>query len=57
MNTSIQYHIGLSENEGARYAILPGDPGRVKEIAQYLEQPAFVAQNREFTTFSVILAG
>ena len=57
MNTSIQYHIGLSENEGARYAILPGDPGRVKEIAQYLEQPAFVAQNREFTTFSGILAG
>lgn len=57
MNTRKQYHIGLLEGDGARYAVLPGDPGRVKEIAEHLEQPVFVAQNREFTTFSGFLAG
>lgn len=57
MNTSKQYHIGLSENDGARYAVLPGDPGRVKEIAQHLKQAVFVEQNREFTTFLGALAG
>ncbi len=31
-----QYHIGLSVSQGAGYAILPGDPGRVEKIAAYL---------------------
>lgn len=45
------YHIGFDETHGARYAILPGDPGRVESIAQYLDNPRFLAQNREYTTW------
>ncbi len=49
----MQYHIGLDENKiMAKYAIVPGDPGRVEKIAALLDKPKFVAQNREFTTWS-----
>lgn len=51
------YHIGFSNEEGARYAILPGDPGRVEKICQYLENPRFYAQNREYTTWMGELEG
>ena len=36
--TETMYHIGLkkSDIENAKYAILPGDPGRVKTIAKFL---------------------
>ena len=27
------YHIDFDDTHGARYAILPGDPGRVESIA------------------------
>ena len=37
-----QYHIDLDDSHGAKYAILPGDPGRVEEIAGYLENPRFL---------------
>ena len=57
MNEKRMYHIGLSKEDGAGYAILPGDPGRVEKIAVYLENPAFVAQNREYTTWAGTLAG
>ena len=46
-----QYHIKLSEKDTAKYAILPGDPGRVPLIANYLDNPKFVNQNREFCTW------
>lgn len=46
-----EYHIKLSENNCADYAILPGDPGRVEKIAQLLQNPQKLAQNREFTTY------
>lgn len=52
-----QYHIHLSKEQGAQYAILPGDPGRVKQIASFLEKPRFVASNREFTTYCAYLEG
>ena len=35
------YHIGFDDTHGAKYAILPGDPGRVDKIAAYLENPRF----------------
>ena len=44
------YHIGLDASHGARYAILPGDPGRVPAIAARLEEARFLAQNREYTS-------
>jgi uridine phosphorylase len=51
------YHIDFDESHGARYAILPGDPGRVEKIARYLDNPRFYHQNREYTTWLGEIAG
>lgn len=51
------YHIGFANEMGARYAILPGDPGRVEKICRHLENPRFYAQNREYTTWVGELEG
>ncbi|VBB07089.1 uridine phosphorylase [Lucifera butyrica] len=51
------YHIGLTPDQGAKYAILPGDPGRVEKIARFLENPVFVKSNREYTTYAGTLNG
>jgi uridine phosphorylase len=45
------YHIGFDDSHRARYAILPGDPGRVETIAAYLDNPRFYHQNREYTAW------
>ncbi len=45
------YHIGFDDTHGAKYAILPGDPGRVEKIAAFLDNPRFYHQNREYTTW------
>ena len=52
-----QYHIALDENDVGRYCILPGDSGRCEKIAQYFENPYFVASNREYTTWAGTLNG
>ena len=51
------YHIALTAGHGARYALLPGDPGRVEMIARNLDEPHFVCQNREYTTWIGKLEG
>lgn len=51
------YHIGFTDEHNAKYVILPGDPGRVEKICQYLENPRFYHQNREYTTWIGELAG
>jgi uridine phosphorylase len=51
------YHLAITQNISAKYAILPGDPGRVEKIASYLKNSVKLAQNREFTTFSGELEG
>ena len=51
------YHIGFDDSHGAKYVILPGDPGRVEKIAQYLDKPRFHHQNREYTTWLGELEG
>ena len=35
------YHIGFDDSHKAKYAILPGDPGRVERIAALLTSRAF----------------
>ena len=52
-NKEVMYHIGLSKKdiEGAKYAILPGDPGRVESIAKFLTDYKKVAVNREYTSY------
>ena len=51
------YHIGFGNDHGAKYALLPGDPGRVEKIAQFLDNPRFYCQNREYTTWLGELLG
>lgn len=51
MNKKTLFHIGISANQGAKYAILPGDPGRVKLIAKHLDNAEPLASNREFTSY------
>lgn len=51
------YHIGLRKGEVGRYVILPGDPGRCEKIAKYFDDPHFVAQNREYVTYTGTLEG
>ena len=57
MSDELQYHIKLSKKQGARYAILPGDPGRVEKIAQYLDSPKQIQYNREYNTYEGYLEG
>ena len=51
------YHIGLDNTHGAKYAILPGDPGRVEKIAAYLDNAKYLGTNREYTTWIGELEG
>lgn len=52
-----QYHIQIAKGEVGRYVLLPGDPGRCKKIAAYLDDPVLVMQNREYTTYTGYLDG
>ena len=47
------YHINLSRSDiqGARYAILPGDPDRVPKIANFFDNPQKIGQKREYTSY------
>jgi len=58
-NGEKMYHIGLSKEDikNAKYAILPGDPGRVPKIAACLENPYKIAVNREYTSYLGTLEG
>lgn len=56
-NEERMYHIGLKPSEGAEYAVITGDPGRVESIARLLDEPQLVASNREYTTWAGTLAG
>ena len=52
-----QYHTQLEENGVGDYVILTGDPKRVKDIASYLDDAYFVADNREYVTYSGYING
>ncbi len=51
MNEEKLFHLNIPTAVTAKYAILPGDPGRVPLIASYLDNAQFLAENREFTTY------
>ncbi len=51
------YHIACGKGDVGRYVILPGDPGRCESIAALFDDPALVARNREFTTYTGTLDG
>ena len=52
-----QYHIGVGKGEVGRYVILPGDPKRCKLIASYFDNPVFIADFREYVTYTGELDG
>ena len=45
-------HIRCVPGDVARYVLLPGDPGRVKRIADQMDQSHLVAENREYIIYS-----
>jgi uridine phosphorylase len=47
-----QYHIHLSPGDIGEYVLLPGDPARSDRVAQYLDNPILMANNREHRTFT-----
>lgn len=56
----VMYHTGLTKEmiQGAKYALVPGDPGRVEGLAKALDEKAiFVASHRDFTSWLAHLAG
>lgn len=54
---SKQYHIQLDEGDCAPYVLLPGDPGRVSQVAELWEESHKVAENREYVTYSGLYKG
>lgn len=57
MNEDVLFHLRISKSVRTKYAILPGDPGRVPKIASYLENATFLVSNREYTTYLGMLCG
>ena len=51
------YHINLSKNDikGAKYAILPGDPGRVGSIAKYFPSQSLSEDRTIHHTKSIVV--
>lgn len=47
-----QYHVHLKPGDVGKYVLLPGDPARSDRVAQYLDDPQLVANNREHRTFT-----
>jgi uridine phosphorylase len=54
---SRQYHIQVAKGEVGKYVIMPGDPKRCKQIAQYFDDPQLVADSREYVTYTGYLEG
>ena len=52
-----QFHIHCVEGDVGRYCILPGDPGRCRDIAALFDDAKFVSQNREFVIYTGTLLG
>lgn len=47
-----QYHIACKPGDIARYVLLPGDPARVKRIAEGWDEAKKVSEHREFVTYT-----
>src|SRR5207247_10639005 len=54
---SSAHHIALESGEAGRYALLPGDPGRVPLLAQRLDNAREAASNREYVSWNGELDG
>lgn len=52
-----QYHTGLGPDDIGKYVILPGDPKRCAKIAEFFDDAKFVADSREYVTYTGTLNG
>ncbi len=52
MENNLQYHIRCKNGDVNKYVLLPGDPDRVNIIADEWDKSRFIANNREYRTFS-----
>lgn len=57
LNQDKQYHIDMSKGDVGRYVLLPGDPKRSAKIAKYFDDAQFVADHREYVTYTGYLEG
>lgn len=57
MENRKEYHIALSPSDGARYAVITGDPARAERIARLADSPRHIAFNREFNSWSCLIEG
>ena len=57
MDGERQFHIKTIPDEVGRYVILTGDPGRVPQIAELLDDAKQVACNREYNVYTGYLNG
>jgi len=53
----LEFHLHLKAGDIGRYVLLPGDPARCEKIAVYFDDAHFVAQNREYVTWTGTLLG
>ncbi len=58
-DNGVMYHTGLRESdlEGARYAILPGDPFRVPKIAALADSSRELTWSREYRSELAVISG
>lgn len=52
-----QYHVELEKGDIGGYVILPGDPGRVSNIAAFLDNAREISYHREYHTYTGYLDG
>lgn len=53
----LQYHVQMRQGDVGRYVIMPGDPKRCEKIARYFDNPQFIADSREYVTYTGYLNG
>ena len=53
----LAFHLHIKEGDIGRYVLMPGDPARCEKIARYFDNPQFIAQNREYLTWTGTLLG
>ena len=57
ISKDIRFHLKIRNGDVGRYVILPGDPGRVPLIAEYLDNAVQIACNREYNVYTGFLDG
>jgi uridine phosphorylase len=57
LRMEVQHHIQCRKGDVGRFVFLPGDPGRVPLIAEFLDDAKQVAQNREYNVYTGTVLG